>query len=58
MEAGDEYNRRNGATVPEDYSSLPPNVRLEDTIAIVDPELAPDPLVGRNVDQHRALRDD
>lgn len=58
MEAGDKDNRRSGVKVSEDYSSLPSIVRLEETIASVDPELVPDPLAGRNVDQHRALRDD
>lgn len=41
-----------------DYRSLPPLVRLEDTIASVDPEPAPDPRAGQNVDQRRALQDD
>ena len=58
MEAGDKDNRQRGAKVSKEFSSLPPNVRLEETIASVDPELVPDPLAGRNVDQHRALRDD
>jgi hypothetical protein len=42
----------------QDYRSLPPKVRLEDTIASVEPDPAPDPEAVRNVDQHRALRDD
>ncbi len=40
------------------YRSLPPQVRLEDTIAGVDPDTRPDPEAGRNLDQHRALRDE
>lgn len=40
------------------YGSLPPGVRLEETIASVDADPVPDPAAGRNVDQHRALRDD
>ncbi len=42
----------------QDYRSLPPQVRLEDTIASVEPDPAPDPDAVRNIDQHRALRDD
>lgn len=42
----------------QDYRSLPPEVRLEDTIASVEADPVPDPEAGRNVDQHRALRDD
>jgi hypothetical protein len=49
---------RSGAKVTKDFSSLPPNVRLDETIASVDAEPVPDPQAGRNVDQHRALRDD
>ena len=56
MQADD--NRTSGAKVVKDYSSLPPNVRLDETIASVDAEPFPDPQEGRNVDQHRALRDD
>ena len=41
-----------------DYRRLPPRVQLDDTIASVDAEPVPDPAAGRNVDQHRALRDD
>jgi hypothetical protein len=56
MEAPDERPRR---TPPEpDYRTLPPGVQLEETIASVDADPAPDPGAGRNEDQHRALRDD
>ena len=41
-----------------DYRTLPPGVRLDETIAGVDADSVPDPDAGRNVDQHRALRDD
>lgn len=41
-----------------DYRTLPPSVRLNDTIASVDADPVPDPAAGRNVDQHLALRDD
>lgn len=41
-----------------DYRTLPPSVQLDDTIASVDADPVPDPAAGRNVDQHRALRDD
>ncbi|NPC97703.1 hypothetical protein [Nocardioides sp. zg-DK7169] len=56
MEADD--NRPSGAEATKDYSSLPPNVRLDATIASVDAEPVPDPQAGRNVDQRRALHDD
>jgi hypothetical protein len=42
----------------QDHRRLPPPVRLEETIASVEPDAAPDPEAGRNMDQHRALRDD
>jgi hypothetical protein len=42
----------------EDYRTLPPAVSLDETIASVEPDAAPDPDGGRNLDQHRALRDD
>jgi hypothetical protein len=42
----------------QDYRTLPPGVSLDDTIASVDPDPAPDPYAGRNVDLHRALQDD
>ena len=41
-----------------DYRRLPPAVSLDEVIATVDPDLSPDPLAGRNADQHRALRDE
>jgi len=47
-----------GARPEQDYRTLPPGVRLVETIASVDPGPVPDPDAGRNVDQHRALRDD
>jgi len=42
----------------QDYRSLPPQVRLEETIAGIDPGPVPDPEAGQNVDQRRALQDD
>jgi hypothetical protein len=56
MQADDTHP--SGAKVTKDYSNLPPSVRLDETIASVDAESVPDPQAGRNVDQHRALRDD
>lgn len=51
--------KRPGEHKPEqDYRSLPPDVSLDETIAVVEPDAAPNPDAGRNVDQHRALRDD
>jgi hypothetical protein len=47
-----------GARPEQDYRSLPPRVSLDDTIASVDTDAPPDPGLGRNLDQHRALRDD
>ena len=41
-----------------DFRTLPPVGRLDETIASVDVDSVPDPAAGRNVDQHRALRDD
>ena len=46
-----------GAKVTKDYSSLPPRVRLDETIASVDVDPVPDLHAGRNVDQDLALRD-
>ncbi|WP_207084659.1 hypothetical protein [Nocardioides sp. S5] len=40
------------------FSTLPASVGVEDTIASVDTSHSPDPDDVRNVDQHRALRDD
>jgi hypothetical protein len=45
-------------TTGKDYRTLPPQVPLEDTIASLDPDPAPDPQAGQNVDQRRALQDD
>jgi hypothetical protein len=56
MQADD--NRPSRTKVTKDYSNLPPNVRLDEAIVSVDAEPVPDPQAGRNVDQHRALRDD
>ena len=42
----------------QDYRTLPPNVSLEETIASVESKPVPEPDAGRNLDQHRALRDD
>jgi hypothetical protein len=42
----------------QDYRTLPPGVSLDETIASVEADVVPDPNVGRNVDQHGALRDD
>lgn len=53
----DEDRPADGDEAP-DYRTLPPKVRLDETIASVDPDPAPEPEAGRNMDQHRALRDD
>ncbi len=53
-----EDDRAGGVKPNQAYRNLPPTVRLEETIASVEPDPAPDPEAGRNVDQHRALRDD
>ena len=55
MEAADDNP---GSEPVPDYRSLPPGVRLDETIVSVDADSVPDPAAGRNVDQHRALRDD
>ena len=47
-----------GAQRSQRYRSLPPTVRLEDTIASVDATPSQYPDAVRNLDQHRALRDD
>ena len=54
----EDDNRLRGAKVTKDYSTLPPVVRLDETIASVEADPMPDPQLGRNMDQHRALRDD
>jgi hypothetical protein len=41
-----------------DYTTLPPGVRLSDTVAGLDTDEPVDPDAVRNVDQHAALRDD
>ena len=41
-----------------DYRTLPPKVGIDETIASVEPDPVPEPEAGRNLDQHRALRDD
>lgn len=54
-----DHGDRQGGTKPEpDYSRLLPGVPRETMIASVDAEPVPDPDGGRNVDHHRALRDD
>ncbi len=45
-------------TTGQRFSTLPASVAVEDTIASVDTRRSPDPDDVRNVDQHRALRDD
>jgi hypothetical protein len=55
MSAGDRPGK---AKREQDFRTLPPAVSLDETIAGVDPDAAPDPDAGRNVDQHQALRDD
>ena len=47
-----------GPTPDRDFSELPPAVRIEDTLASIDPDRLPDADDVRNVDQHGALRDD
>jgi hypothetical protein len=51
-------NRPDEPKREEGYRTLPPGVSLDETIASVEADAAPDPDAGRNVDQHRALRDD
>lgn len=41
-----------------DYRTLPRSVRLAETVTSLDADPIPDPQAGRNLDQHRALRDD
>lgn len=53
-----EDDRPGGLKPKQDYRSLPPDVRFEETIASVEHDPVPEPEAGRNVDQHRALRDD
>ena len=56
MEGADDHP--GSEKLVRDYRTLPPGVRLDETIASVDADSVPDPATGRNVDQHRALRDD
>ena len=42
----------------KDYRTLPPQVRLDQTIASVYPGPVPEPEAGRNRELHAALRDD
>ena len=53
----DDDRRADGDQAP-DYRALPPKVQLDETIASVEPDPVPEPEAGRNMDQHRALRDD
>jgi hypothetical protein len=57
LEAPDTTTPAEKSPVP-DSRTLPPVVRLDETIASVEADSVPDPAAGRNVDQHRALRDD
>nr|MCW2728507.1 hypothetical protein [Aeromicrobium sp.] len=41
---------------PNPYTSLPPRVRLEDTIASQDSEPVPDPEGGRDTDRDFLIR--
>ena len=56
MEPSDDYF--GGEKPVPDYQTLPPRVALDETIGSVDADPVPDPAAGRNIDQHRALRDD
>jgi hypothetical protein len=56
MEGSDDHTH--SAKPAKEYRRLPPAVRLDQTIATVQADRPPDPEAGRNVDQHRALRDD
>ena len=51
---------RTEATGPDRsaYRNLPAGIELDETVASVDADPVPDPAAGRNVDHHRALRDD
>ncbi len=51
-------DRPDEPTREQDYRTLPLAVSLDETIASVEPDAAPDPDANRNLDQHRALRDD
>lgn len=53
-----EDDRLRDVEARQDYRTLPPAVRIEDTVTSVDPDVPPDPDAVRDVDQHSALRDD
>ena len=53
-----DAGRYEDAEPGQDYTRLPPTVRMDDVVASVDPASPPDPEAGRNPEQHRALRDD
>ena len=57
MEAPDTTTSAAKSLVPT-LGPFRPASRLDETIASVDADSVPDPAAGRNVDQHRALRDD
>jgi hypothetical protein len=42
----------------KDYRRLPSTVRLDEMVVTIESNPSPDPEAGRNIDQHRALRDD
>jgi hypothetical protein len=56
MDAPDDSTR--SPRPARDYRTLPPQVRLDETVATVDADPVPDPSAGRNISQHEALRDD
>lgn len=56
--AASAYRRDMAADPTRDFTTLPPPVKLDETIVSIDTDLVPDPGAGRNVEQHRALRDD
>jgi hypothetical protein len=56
MEAPEDHPA--GETVVPGYRTLPPAARLDETIASVNADPVSDPSGGRNLDQHRASRDD
>lgn len=52
-----DADRADRAQPDRDYRTLPPPVRLDETVPGVDPNPVPDPQAGRNAEQDRALRD-
>jgi hypothetical protein len=58
MEARDIDAQSREVKAEPDYRSLPRDVQFDETLASVDAGPVPDPAAGRNLDQHRALRDD